>query len=135
MSASISLASTPFTLAELTDIRRFCGYSLYGNSASGFMGYRFFEVQGFLEYRMLNASPTEIQVVRQYLASLYGLEQAIPAAGQNLDTEKAAVWTHNKNEVADRGALFDGWCKRLCAFFGVPPGPGLGGSMPNRIVV
>ena len=56
------------------------------------------------------------------------------AAGANLDTDVAAVWTHNKREVADREALFTNLRKKLCEFLGVPPGPAFnsasgGGSM------
>jgi hypothetical protein len=49
-------------------------------------------------------------------------------AAQNLDTDQAAVWTHNRDEVPDRTTLFDDWRRRLCSFFGLPPGPGLASS-------
>jgi hypothetical protein len=127
-------ASTPLTDDEKVDARRFCGYSLYGNSASGFVGFRFFESQGFLEYRLLNCSPSESQRIRQHMAILYALELAVPGASANLDTDQAAVWTHNRREVADRQQLFDLQSKRLCSFLGVPPGPGLtAGTVDTRI--
>jgi hypothetical protein len=120
-----------FTDAQLTDIRRFCGYPAYGGGPSGFQSWRFFQAYGLLEYRLQNLSPAEMQVVLNQLAILYPLEAAVPNAGTNLDTAQAAVWTHNAREVADRAALFDDWRRRLCAFLGVPPGPGLasGGSI------
>jgi hypothetical protein len=65
-------------------------------------------------------------VVVTYLATLNQLEQAVPGASENLDSDAAASWQHNSNEVADRLRLFDGWRRRLCAFMGVPPGEGLG---------
>ena len=114
-----------FLDAQKTDIRRFCGYPAYGGSDSGFQSWRFFQAYGTLEYRMNNLSPAEEQVVLNQLAILYPLEAAIPNAGANLDTAQAAVWTHNPNEASDRAALFDDWRRRLCAFLGVPPGPGL----------
>jgi hypothetical protein len=77
---------------------------------------------------MNNLSSAEEAVVRRYLANLNVLEVAIPMAAQNLDTEQAAVWTHNSDEVSDRTALFDDWRRRLCDFFGLPPGPGLASS-------
>ncbi len=123
MSQSISQPTTPFADAEKTDIRRFCGYPAYGGTPSGFQSWRFFQVYGLMEFRMNNMSPSEIQVVRTYLATLYALESAIPAAGANLATDVAAVWTHNKNEVADRAVLFGQWSQRLCGFMGIPPGP------------
>ncbi len=132
MSGSLVLASGPFTDAEKADIRRFCGYPAYGAGASGFQGWRFFQSYGELEYRMNNLAAAEYQVVRQYLASLYVLEAAVPAAGGNLDTDQAAIWTHNKNEVADRLRLMATWQTRLTAFLGVPFGPALATASPAR---
>jgi len=126
MSGSAVFSSAPFSDAEKTDIRRFCGYPAYGSGASGFQGWRFFQAYGLLEYRMNNLAPAEYQVVRKYLAQLYALEAAIPAAAANLDTAEASVWIHNPVEVEQRTALFDDWRRRLCGFLGLPPGPDLG---------
>jgi hypothetical protein len=115
-----------FTDQQKTDIRRFCGYPAYGAGAAGNMGWRFFTAYGALEYRMNNLSSNEMTVVVTYLATLNQLEQAVPGASENLDSDAAASWQHNSNEVADRLRLFDGWRRRLCAFMGVPPGEGLG---------
>ncbi len=114
------------TDAQKTDIRRFCGYPAYGASPSGNMGWRFYVAYGALEYRMNNLSPAEEIVVGNYLATLLQLELAVPSASDNLDSEAAGAWTHNANEVTDRLRLLDVWRRRLCAFFGVPPGEGLG---------
>lgn len=110
---------------EKTDIRRFCGYPAYGGAQTGFQTWRFYQAYGLLEFRMNNLATAEEAIVRRYLVNLNVLEAAVPMAGQNLDTDQAAVWTHNHQEVADRTALFDDWRRRLCAFFGLPPGPGL----------
>jgi hypothetical protein len=115
----------PFTDAEKTDIRRFCGYPAYGAANSGMQGWRYFQVYGLLEYRMNNLSDAEIAVVRRYLATLNILEIAVPSSGDNLDTDQAAVWTRNRDELRDRAKLFDDWRRRLCGFFGVPPGEAL----------
>jgi hypothetical protein len=114
-----------FLDSEKTDIRRFCGYPAYGAGPAGFQSWRFFQAYGLLEYRLNNLSPAEEVVVRNYLATLYPLESAIPQAAGNLDTEQAAVWTRNAAEVRDRQALFDDWRRRLCGFLGVPAGPAL----------
>jgi hypothetical protein len=114
-----------FLDSEKTDIRRFCGYPAYGGTPAGFQNWRFYQAYGLLEFRMNNLSAEEETVVRRYLANLNVLETAIPMSGQNLDTDQAAVWTHNRDEVAQRSALLDDWRRRLCAFFGLPPGPGL----------
>ncbi len=125
-----------FTDAERTSIRRFCGYPAYGVGAAGFQGWRFFQAYGTLEYRMSNLSDAEIAVVRTYLATLASLEAAIPQAGGNLDTDQAAIWSRNKDEIRDRFALFDDWRRRLCGFLGVPPGPDLaGGSGAGSLTV
>jgi hypothetical protein len=113
---------------QKTDVRRFCGYPAYGASPSGNMGWRFYVAYGALEYRMNNLSPDEIIVVSNNLAVLLQLEQAVPCSSDNLDSEAAGAWTHNPNEVADRLRLLNVWSRRLCAFFGVPPGDGLGAA-------
>ena len=111
---------------QKTDIRRFCGFPAYGASPAGNIGWRFYTAYGLLEYRMNNLSNAEVTVVVGYLATLVQLEQAVPAASENLDSDAAASWRHNTNEVADRLRLLDEWRRRLCQFFGVPPGDGLG---------
>ncbi len=107
-------------------MRRFCGYPAYGFGPAGFQGWRFFQAYGLLEYRLNNLDPTEGAVCQTYLTNLCTLEAAVPGAGGNLDTDQAAVWTHNKSEVQDRSALLDDWRRRLCGFLGIPPGPSLG---------
>ena len=127
--------TAPLSDDEKANIRRFCGYPAYGAGPSGFQGWRFFQAYGLLEYRLgvqadgtPNLAPAELSILRQYLANLFTLEAAIPGAGANLDTESASVWVHNANEVSDRTALFDQWCRRLCQFLGLPAGPGLSGG-------
>ena len=115
-----------FSDAQKTDIRRFCGYPAYGAGQAGFQGWRFFQAYGLLEFRINNLSPAEIAVVANYLTTLSTLEDAISDAGSRLDTAEAAVWTRNPYEVRERAGLFDDWRRRLCAFLGLPPGPGLG---------
>lgn len=125
-----------FTDTEKTDIRRFCGFPMFGGQPVQAFGYRFFQHYGTLEFRMNNALPSEELVVRTtYLQNLYDLEQAVPDAAANLDTDEAAVWKHNKQEVADRVNLFNHWRRELCNFFGIPPGPGLSASSGMRLVV
>lgn len=115
-----------FTQAEKVDIRRFLGFPAYGIGPSGFQGWRFWQSYGLVEYRLNNMDPTEETVVRTiYLTNLYALESAIVGAGANLDTDKAAVWTHNKNEVADRARLYDYWRREFCNFLGAGTGPAL----------
>jgi len=117
--------ATVFSDGQKADVRRFCGYPAYGAGAVGFNSWRFFQAYGTLEYRLNNLAPAEIAVTLQYVATLATLEAAVPPTSDNLDTESAAAWTHNPNELRDRTALFDSWRRRLCGFLGVPPGPAL----------
>ena len=101
-----------FTDAEKTDVRRFCGYGAYGSgNPLPASGYRFSTQYGVLEYKLNNLGATEEAVVRTtYLTNLALLETDIMGTAgirSNLDTESAAVWTHNKNECRDRKALFN----------------------------
>lgn len=124
-----------FSDAEKADIRRFCGYPAYGGTPSGFQSWRYFQVYGLLEFRLSNLAPAESQTVRYYISTLYGLESAVPGASGNLDTDQAAVWKHNKDEVRDRAGLFDNWRRRLCGFLGLPPGPDLASSNTIGLIV
>ena len=125
---------TSFTDAQKADVRRFCGYPAYGAGAAGFESWRFFQEFGTLQYRLNNLSAAEVAVTLQYLATLATLEAAIPPASDNLDTESAAAWTHNADEIQDRMKLFDSWRRRLCGFLGVPAGPALASAGVNLIV-
>jgi hypothetical protein len=118
-----------FTDAQLVDIRRFCGYPAYGDGAVVFPYPWIMQQYLALEYRLQHVSANEgAVVVNTYLTNLNTLEAAIPGAGANLDTDQAAVWTHNKREVADRDSLFANWRRKLCGFLGIPPGPALESS-------
>ena len=122
------------TSAEAVDVRRFMGYSVSGDSASfNFRELVYSAVSYFglsLDYRLQHLTPEEETVLRNvYLGRLAALETAIVSASDNLDTDKAAVWTHNKDEVRDRTALFNKWRRDLCTFLGFEPGPTLQGGL------
>lgn len=126
----------PLTNAQKVDVRRHCGYPVYGALPSGFQSYRFFQAYGFLEYRMGqtqgadNMAAEELTVLttiflpacNQYEADLISSTSGIRT---NLDTAEAAVWKHNPNEQRDREALYRASRLKLCGFLGVPPGPDL----------
>jgi hypothetical protein len=128
-------SSGPLLDAERTDARRFCGYPAYGDGDDGNGGWRFYQAYGALEYRLTNLSVSELVVIRSYLVTLNGLEMAVPGAAANLDTQSAAVWVRNPDEVSDRMRLLTGWSRRLCGFLGIPPGPGLRGGSSLALVV
>ena len=124
----------PFTDEEKTDIRRFCGYPAYGAGASGFQSWRFYQAYGTLEFRMNNLSGAEFAVVRRQLGALSMHEQGLFEAAAAIDTNEAATWQLNQNEPWDRQRLFDDMRRRLCGFFGVPPGPALSDSGISLVV-
>jgi hypothetical protein len=118
------------TAQQLVDVRRFCGYSLSGNAtAQPYRELIYSDVSYMglsLDYRLDNLSPEEETVITtKYLPNLNAREREIQCAAQNLDTDIAAIWTHNKSEVSDRVDLFNYLRRQLCSFLGFAPGPSL----------
>lgn len=124
-----------FTEQEKIDIRRFCGFPVFGQTdVVVSFTYRYNQAYLTIEYRMNNLTANEEDTVRvKYLAKLYTLETAITDSVNNLDTDQVAIWYHNKDEVADKDALFKLWCTRLYNFFMQMSGPG-GQAAPRMIV-
>jgi hypothetical protein len=123
------------TDGERTDVRRYCGYPVWSGGVIEVFGAIAYQTTGTLEFRMNNLTDSEEAVLRRYLGTLTVLEVAVPRAGENLDTDQAAVWTRNRTEPEDRLRLLDSWRRRLCQFLGVPPGPGLISSNSPPLVV
>ena len=122
------------TDVQAMDVRRHLGYQVSGTTAvvtdDQDTVYLTFGMVTMSLHRRLGtlSAPEEVQVVR-YLTALATLEQGVVNAADNLDTDQAAIWYRNKNEVGDRTALFESWRRRLASFLGCPPGPGLSGAM------
>lgn len=121
------------TDAQMTDVRRYAGYQLAGttqplNSNYDITYLVFGTYQMSLYTRLTTLSASEEAVLVTYLTQLASLETDIFGARVNLDTAQASVWTHNPREQADREALFASWRMKMCAFIGLPPGPGLGAA-------
>lgn len=121
------------TAQQTADVRRFAGYPSLGTDTPAGASRDF--AYGWVSpgvwqtlFTRLQNMPTEVEftLTSVYLTKLYTLEAAITDAGDNLDTDVAAVWTHNKNEVSDRTRLFDQHRRRMCGFLGIAPGPYLG---------
>lgn len=123
--SAANASGTSLTEAERTDARRFLGFPAYGAGNSGFSSWRFYQVYGQMEFRLSNLTVAEMAVMRQKMADLATLDAAILTSAANLDTDSAAVWTHNRDEVAQRTQLYTARRRDLAGFLGVPPGPAL----------
>lgn len=114
------------TEQQKTDIRDFCGFPAYGDGDVVFPAPWIMRQYIALEYRMNHLSVTDgYRLVNTYLANLYALESAIPAASATLNVDTAAVFKRNANEVKERERLFTYWRLRLCKFMDIKPGPGI----------
>lgn len=111
------------TEQQKIDVRRHCGFGVFGSNAGSSpptFGYRYYAQYLILEYRMNNLAQEEYDtLVNKYINTCNSLELDIPTASSNLDTDRAAVWYHNKNEVRDRFDLYKLWCRRMMDFLQV----------------
>jgi hypothetical protein len=128
------------TAQQLSDTRRWMGYAVVGTTITlsdnnDIVYGRFGMVTMSLYTRLHNLTAEEENtLINVYLNNLSTLEAAIIGVSDNLDTDQAAVWTHNKNEQADRDRLFDSWRMRLCGFIGFPAGAGFGSGSQASLV-
>jgi len=127
------------TAQQKADVRRYAGYPLLADSQaddSRDFAYSWVSpgVWNTLSHRLDNLRPEEESIlVNSYLTNLAQLETAIVDSYEDLDTEQAAVWKRNKNQVADRASLYDQWRRRMCWFIGIKPGPGLQGTSARLV--
>lgn len=127
-----------FTASQKVDIRRHMGYPAFGNPNTvqgGFQSWRYFDAYGQMEFRMNNMASEEETVVLNYVTELNQLETDIFGTRTNLDIKKAAVYEANPQEQLQREALYASFRRKLCAFMGVPAGPGLGASGSSATLV
>jgi hypothetical protein len=115
---------------QCTDVRRYMGFSVSGNIDSQPFREPVYSNETLaslsLDYRLANlAAEEENTLINYYLANLYLREAEIQEASCNLDTDQAAVWKHNKDEIRDRRELFDQLRRDLCDFLGFAPGRAL----------
>ena len=114
-------STVPFTDDELAGIRRMCGYPSRGDGNVVFPFPWIMRQFLALEYRLLHLAGVEMQTVRYLLAECYGAEAAIFASRNNLATDQAAVWKHNRDEVQHRMAHWRLTRIALCAQLDIPP--------------
>lgn len=122
------------TSLQKADARRFAGYPHIGDTPlddTRDFAYSWVSpgVIQTLEHRLNNMSSDEESIlINKYLTVLNDLEDAVVSATDNLDTDQAAVWVHNKNEVADRASLFKRKRMDMCQFLGIKPCDALNNS-------
>lgn len=119
------------TDSQKTDVRRYAGYGAVADAPVGENAddayVRTIQIWTTLAHRLDNLSGAEETVLTNvYLTNLNTLEAAIPAMSDDLDTNSAGTWVANPQEMSQRFSLFKRWCREMCAFLGVEPGPGLG---------
>lgn len=125
-----------FTDQDIVDIRRYCGYGMFGTGQNSMQYWHFYQHYATLEWRIENLSETEMSVIADtYLPTMRQLETDIATARTNLDTDRAAVWVHNDNEISDRVSLLMWHRRELCNMLELPPGPFLGNTGNTMRVV
>lgn len=131
------------TAQQIVDVRRYTGYSVTGDSIYNayrelvysdvsYMGIALDDPTG-VGGRLAHLSNEELNTLQNYyLPTLAAREADIQTATANLDTDKAAIWTHNKSEIAERRDVFTQLRIELCHWLGFSPGPNIQAS--NRLV-
>lgn len=116
------------------DARRYCGYPV--QAALFFLDAEFQGYSSMLDMILAALTPGQQTTLQtNYLVPLRILEAAIPTAGDNLDTDRAAVWWHNKSEISDRENLYQITRQKLCWFLGIPAGAGVSPLAPAVFTV
>lgn len=124
----------PLSQADVEDLRRYAGYPV--GASMMFQDPELAAYSTQLDTIVAGLSENQIAVLQaSYLTPLRTLENAIPAAGQNLDTDRAAVWYHNRSEIQDRVDLFMITRRSMCFFVGIPPGAGVSPLVPAVFTV
>lgn len=100
------------TAVELVDARRHAGYPVLRSVPV--VGSAAFA----LEAALSGLSSEEEDVVRGMLIKLNTLENDLFEIRDNSDTEQAAVFKRNANELGERETVYRSWRRRFAAFLG-----------------
>ncbi len=115
-----------FTEAEKVQVRKYCGYGLFGSTPIQNFAWRYSTQYGAMEFILNNMSADEeTEVKTNYLVKLPLLEEDLFNVRDNSDTSQAAVWYRNKKELQERQSNYDYWRNRLCDFMNIQAGPDL----------
>lgn len=119
------------TDTERANTRRWAGYGLVGDLATAIYSQPVYApsyirtgVGLLLDDRLSHLAPSEELILRDvYLEPLEKLESDLLTVADNLDTDAAGPWIHNKRERQDREDLFNSLRRRMCGFLNFLPGP------------
>lgn len=107
------------TATEVVSVRRYCGFPISAMVAAA-------NAPDALSVALPLLSAEEEAVIRTvFLPTLVTLELELLSASATLNTQSAAVWTRNANEMAERSLLYRMRRMMLCRFLGVPFGAGI----------
>jgi len=124
------------TETQKMQIRKFCGYTNWGEQPNAGMGWRAWETNAYLEQKMNALTPEEgDRVVNLYIPNCLAMETNIQNVSQLLLVDTAAVFIRNKLQLKENIQLYNYWRLQLCQFLGIGPGEFFGGSRNSRMVV
>lgn len=119
------------TAAQIADVRRYAGYWLSGTTQTVdadndtvYMVFGMTQMSLYTRLTTLSASEESV-LVNTFLANISLMEAALAASYDCMDTAKAGIWEANPREFEERTALMNKFRRDMCAFLGLPPGPGL----------
>jgi len=131
----MAVLTGPLADSERVAAREFCGYSVYGSGPGDATFARFMISYRTLEYRLTAMTPEEIAITRDHLAACQAAKLGWRAGADNLDTDQAAIWYRNRDEMPDRRLYYRECRMDLVRFLGLPPGPELAGSNSIQLIV
>lgn len=126
----------PFTfeLADLIDIRRFCGFASAGIPGSWNPDAGDYRLAVF-EARTANLTEAEGELlVDKHLARCRATEDAYWSAADTLVVESADVFTRNPRHLAELKEQHRDARMAMCAAFGIAPGPALQSVNGTRLI-
>jgi hypothetical protein len=111
------------TAAQKVDCRRWLGYDALDSNATGDYVVTVYGVDLNMKLDSLSAAE-ESTLKAVFIDRLSALELGVLDA--TVDSKAAGTWQANPREIDDRQRLFKIWARKMAAFLGVEPGPGLG---------
>jgi len=131
----MAVLTGPLTDAERVAAREFCGYPVYGPGPGDATFARFMVSYRTLEYRLTALTPEELTIARDHLATCQAAKVAWRSGSDNLDTDQAAIWYRNRDEMPNRRLYYRECRLDLARFMGVPAGPQMDSASFVQLIV